>query len=322
LNLSNPSVLSVVSVKKEQCPQRYQCQKRTVSSALSVSKKNSVLSVCQCQKRTVSSALSVSKKNSVLSVVSVKKEQCPQRCQCQKRTVSSALSVSKKNSVLSVVSVKKEQCPQRCQCQKKTMQYQKLTTGETTIEFHNNWLGEETVIVNGQIVSKKYSVWGTNHFFTVMEDGRQTRYILTTRVDANMQVVIDLSKNGQLIEEGVSVPFGSRPASPHLKLKKEGLDLLKVYDLDDALEKFHEALEIKPQDAEIYFHMACAYSVLEKPKEGFDAIKMAIEHSLQDQEEILNHDMLAFLRMHQAFESFLNSGFKEYDEKLLENPEN
>jgi hypothetical protein len=318
LNLSNPSVLSVVSVKKEQCPQRYQCQKRTVSSALSVSKKNSVLSVvsvkkeqcpqrCQCQKRTVSSALSVSKKNSVLSVVSV--------------SVLSVVSV-KKNSVLSVVSVKKKQCPQRCQCQKKTMQYQKLTTGETTIEFHNNWLGEETVIVNGQIVSKKYSVWGTNHFFTVMEDGRQTRYILTTRVDANMQVVIDLSKNGQLIEEGVSVPFGSRPASPHLKLKKEGLDLLKVYDLDDALEKFHEALEIKPQDAEIYFHMACAYSVLEKPKEGFDAIKMAIEHSLQDQEEILNHDMLAFLRMHQAFESFLNSGFKEYDEKLLENPEN
>jgi hypothetical protein len=305
LNLSNPSVLSVVSVKKEQCPQRYQCQKRTVSSALSVSKKNSVLSVFSVKKRTVSSALSVSKKNSVLSVFSVKKKQCPQRFQCQKRTVSSALSVSKKNSVLSVFSVKKEQCPQRCQCQKKT-----------------NWLGEETVIVNGQIVSKKYSVWGTNHFFTVMEDGRQTRYILTTRVDANMQVVIDLSKNGQLIEEGVSVPFGSRPASPHLKLKKEGLDLLKVYDLDDALEKFREALEIKPQDAEIYFHMACAYSVLEKPKEGFDAIKMAIEHSLQDQEEILNHDMLAFLRMHQAFESFLNSGFKEYDEKLLENPEN
>lgn len=202
------------------------------------------------------------------------------------------------------------------------MQYQKLTSGETTIEFHNNWLGEETVIVNGQIVSKKYSVWGTNHFFTVMEDGRQIRYILTTRVDANMQVVIDLSKNGQLIKESVSVPFGSRPASPHLKLKKEGLNLLKVYDLDEALEKFEEALEISPRDAEIYFHMACAYSVLERTNEGFEALKLAVENSLQNQEEILNHDMLAFLRMHEAFEGFLNSGFKEYNKSLLENPDN
>ncbi len=202
------------------------------------------------------------------------------------------------------------------------MQYQKLTSGETIIEFHNNWLGEETVIVNGQIVSKKYSVWGTNHFFTVMEDGRQTRYILTTRVDANMQVVVDLSKNGQLIRESVALPFGSRPVSPHLKLKKEGLNFLKVYDLDDALEKFREALEINPKDAEIYFHMACAYSVLERTKEGFEALKQAVEHSLQNQEEILNHDMLAFLRMHPAFENFLNSGFKEYDNNLLEGPDN
>lgn len=202
------------------------------------------------------------------------------------------------------------------------MQYQKLTSGETVIEFHNNWLGEETVIVNGQVVSKKYSMWGTNHFFTVMEDGHQIRYILTTRVDANMQVVIDLSKNGQIVKEALAVPFGSRPASPHLKLKKEGLDFLKAYDLDDALEKFQEALEINPKDAEIYFHMACAYSVLERTKEGFDALKMAIEHSLQDQEEILNHDMLAFLRMHEAFEGFLNSGFQEYDEKLIESPNN
>ncbi len=197
------------------------------------------------------------------------------------------------------------------------MQYHKFTQGDTTIEFHNNWLGEETVIVNGQIVSKKYSVWGTNHYFNVMEDGRHARYILTTGIDQGMQVVIDLSRNGALIFEKVPVKYGSRPASPHLKAKKDGLNKLKSYDLEEALEFFEEALKFHPKDPEVYFHMACAYSVLERTKEGFEALKNAVAYSLQDQEEILNHDMLAFLRMHEAFEGFLNSGFQEYDDSLM-----
>ncbi len=197
------------------------------------------------------------------------------------------------------------------------MQYHKLTQGDTNIEFHNNWLGEETVIVNGQIVSKKYSVWGTNHYFNVMEEGSHARYILTTRIDQNMQVVFDLSRNGELLHESVPVKYGSRPASPHLKAKKDGLNKLKAYDLEEALESFKEALKDNPKDPEVYFHMACAYSVLEKTKKGFEALKNAVSNSLQDQEEILNHDMLAYLRMHEAFEGFLNSGFQEYDESLM-----
>ncbi len=202
------------------------------------------------------------------------------------------------------------------------MQYQKLVSGDTIIEIHNNWLGEETVIVNGQIVSKKYSVWGTNHYFNVMEDGHTIRYILTTRVDGNMQVVLDLSRNGKPIYEGVAINYGTKPTSPHEKLKKQGLSLLKAYDLEDALEKFQEAQKMSPKDGEIYFHMACAFSVLERTKEGFDALKNAVANNLQDQEMILNHDMLAFLRMHPAFVGFFDSGFKEYDESLIEEEEN
>ena len=37
-----------------------------------------------------------------------------------------------------------------------------------------------------------------------------------------------------------------------------------------------------------------------------------------DTEMILNHDMLAYIRMRPAFEDFLNSGFTDYDEKLVE----
>ena len=183
------------------------------------------------------------------------------------------------------------------------------------IEFHNNWLGEETVIVNGQIVSKKSSIMGTSHYFSNMEDGHLARYILTTRINDRMQVVIDISRNGQLLHDGMKVNFGSRPKYPVNSAKQRGLHLLKDYDMDDAIKAFEEALTQAPKDPEIFFHMACAYSIEEKVAKGFDCLKQAVEFGLQDQEMILNHDMLAFLRMHPAFESFLSSGFTRYNIK-------
>lgn len=193
------------------------------------------------------------------------------------------------------------------------MQYQKLTTGNIVIEFHNNWLGQETVIVNGQIVSKESSIWGTNHHFTIMENGHAVRYILTTKVNSNMQVLLDLRRNREIVQENVPVQFGSFPKKPQNKAKKQGLLKLKEFEVKKALAEFEKALDLEPKDPEIYFHMACAYSNLEKTKEGFESLKKAVENGLQDNEMILNHDMLAYLRMHEAFESFLNSGFTEYE---------
>ena len=198
------------------------------------------------------------------------------------------------------------------------MQYQKLVSGETIIEFHNNWQGEETVIVHGQVVSKKSSVWGTNHYFTVMENGHTTRYILTTRVTEHLQVVLDLSRNGELIQEGVTVKLGKMPKRAQNRPKKEGLLLLKEYDLEEALVKLTAALKTNPKDPEVYFHMACAYSVMERTLEGFECLQKAVENNLQDREAILNHDMLAFLRMDPAFEDFFNSDYTEFDRKSME----
>ena len=198
------------------------------------------------------------------------------------------------------------------------MQYQKMNSGETVIEFHNNWLGEETVIVNGQVVSKKSSVWGANHYFSVSENGQNVNYILTTRISDSMQVVLDLSRNGELVQENVPVKFGSKPKKPVNKAKKQGLAELQEYSLQSALAKFEKALEQEPNDPETYFHMACAHSVLENAREGFECLKKAVEHGLADTEMILEHDMLAYLRMRAAFEDFLNSGFTAYDEGRLD----
>lgn len=196
------------------------------------------------------------------------------------------------------------------------MQYQKLTSGDTTIEFHNNWMGEETVIVKGQIVSKKSSVWGTDHRFTVLEKGKKVKFVLTTKVDANMQVLLDLRRNDKLVINDLKVNYGFMPKNAN-KPKQQGIQKLKAYQLKEALEDFQQALKENDEDPEIYFHMACAYSVLEQPLEGFENLKMAVEHNLQNTEMILNHDMLAFLRLHDAFEGFFESGFRKFDKKLF-----
>lgn len=197
------------------------------------------------------------------------------------------------------------------------MHYQKLKSGNTVIEFHNNWLGEETVIVNGRIVSKKSSILGTNHYFTVVEDGQEANYILTTKVNDQMQVVLDLSRNGVLVQDDIPAQYGSMPGKPKNKAKDQGLAKLKEYDLEEALQDFAQALKTAPEDPEIYFHMACAYSVLERPLEGFEALQKAVSLNLPDTEAILNHDMLAYLRMRPAFEGFVSSGFTNFDSNLL-----
>lgn len=193
------------------------------------------------------------------------------------------------------------------------MQYQKLTAGEIIIEFHNNWLGEETVIINGQVVSKKSSITGAHHHFTLLENGKEVKYVLTSKVDAALQVFLDLRRNQELIQENVPVQFGTGPKQPKNSFKQEGIQYLKDYKLEKAVSTLQQSLDISPEDPEIHFHLACAYSVLEKPQDGFECLKNAVAYKLQNTEIILNHDMLAFLRLHPAFEGFLQSNFTNFD---------
>ena len=201
------------------------------------------------------------------------------------------------------------------------MQYRKVIIVYTIIEFHNSWLGEETVIANGKLVSRKSSILGTDHHFQVEEQGEIARYVLTTRVGDLVNVIIDLKRNGKYVETDVRVPFSISTPKTQNKQKKQGLHLLHQYDLDAALDHFRAALDLDPDDPEIHFHMACAYSIQEKPEEGFEALRKAVKLNLPDKEMILRHDMLAYLRMHPAFEPFVESGFRSFDHDLLKKGE-
>lgn len=193
------------------------------------------------------------------------------------------------------------------------MQYRKFISGAHIIEFHNDWAGKESVYANGQLVSQKSSIWGLNHYFTLTSEGQVYHYILTTKVNEHLQPVVDISLNGKIIEQDVTIPMGKRPKDPIAALKQKAIKRLENYDLEEALEEFKNILGHAPKDAETYFYMACIYSIMEKVEEGFEAIKNAVRYGLTNAERIDTHDHLAFLRMQPGFISFAESGYTAYE---------
>lgn len=187
-----------------------------------------------------------------------------------------------------------------------------LADDQTIIEFHNSWSGMERVYLNGQLVSSKSSILGTSHYFELKNGNEVTRYILTSKVTSDIAVVIDLIKNGEIIKRDVPLVLGSRPAKPETPFKDRGLRFLKMYDLDEAWQEFDKAKGINPKDPEIYFHLACVYSLREEAQEGFICLQKSVENNLVNQEDILTHDMLAFLRIQPTFEEFQKSGFRQF----------
>lgn len=77
-----------------------------------------------------------------------------------------------------------------------------VNIGRTNIEFHNNmWTGHESIYVNGERISKKWSIFGASHYFEVEEEDGWADYVLTTGIGM-MGVSTSLSRNGVSIVEG------------------------------------------------------------------------------------------------------------------------
>ena len=65
------------------------------------------------------------------------------------------------------------------------MKFITLHIGDSKIELHNSWLGKETVIVDGQVISEKYSITGASHRFTIRENGQEKQAQLSTKLTIN-----------------------------------------------------------------------------------------------------------------------------------------
>ena len=204
------------------------------------------------------------------------------------------------------------------------MALDKIKIENYIIEVHNNWRGVQTLMVNRQMVSKKFSFAGTDHFFTLLEDGHDIPYVLTTKINskshllADNQILIDLKRDGKMIKEDVLLNFITDQKKEKNKSKAAGIKYLKDHEIKDAIKALKRGLELDKNDPEIYFYLACCYSLEERTKEGFECIKLAVENNLNDREMILSHDMLAFIRIQDGFEGFLNANFTRYDESIFD----
>ena len=80
------------------------------------------------------------------------------------------------------------------------MKYTTVYLDENKIELFNTILGKETIKVNGEIVSEKRSVTGTEHIFKINENGNDVACKLATGFSMN-GVVFNLYKNDKTIIE-------------------------------------------------------------------------------------------------------------------------
>lgn len=71
----------------------------------------------------------------------------------------------------------------------------------TIIQFSNDWMGNETISVNGEQVSKKFSFFGTKHHFTIDNNGILENYSITSDVSFKNNIVISLYKDDTKLEE-------------------------------------------------------------------------------------------------------------------------
>ena len=78
------------------------------------------------------------------------------------------------------------------------MKYADFKIGETTIEFHNSFVGNEKVLVDGKVVSEKFSILGTAHKFELNNKEYQIKSGLGNLC---IGIKLELTENEKLIDD-------------------------------------------------------------------------------------------------------------------------
>lgn len=89
------------------------------------------------------------------------------------------------------------------------------------IELHNSVLGVEKVTVGNDIVSSKYSTFGTTHEFNIENNGKTESFSIRFRM--GIPAAIDIHKNGK--------PFFESPRHGKWRIFFGGILLIIGYEL-------------------------------------------------------------------------------------------
>ena len=100
------------------------------------------------------------------------------------------------------------------------------------------------------------------------------------------------------------------PVKRNNPFKTSGVVKFKDYDYEGAIEDFKKALEIDEKDIAVHFNIACAYSLMEDKDQAFYHLSRATELGFNDTEKIKTHDALAYIRIQDEYETFVENGYR------------
>ena len=92
--------------------------------------------------------------------------------------------------------------------------------------------------------------------------------------------------------------------------KQSGIRKYKDFDYERAIEDFNKALTVNAKDVAVHFNLACAYSLTEEKEKAFFHLSKAVEYGFVDYSRINTHDALAFLRIQEEFDTFVQNGYR------------
>ncbi|MEZ4906421.1 MAG: NINE protein [Saprospiraceae bacterium] len=92
--------------------------------------------------------------------------------------------------------------------------------------------------------------------------------------------------------------------------KKSALEKFKNYDFKGAIEDYKKALDISPEDPELHFEIAKAYSLTENKELSFRQLDTAVQYGLKNPERIGTDEDLAYIRIQPEYQEFKDHGFR------------
>jgi len=194
------------------------------------------------------------------------------------------------------------------------MYYYKEKFGKLQIEIEGVWNGDEIIYINGQLASKKKAKFKTQHDIRLAPAAEGHYILIETGLNIFLRRGCKIFLNHDPIKKNFIIPDGDKAAN---YWKKDGIRNLKNLEVTQAIQDLMKALKMYPGDAEAYFYLACAYSNKENAKQAFESVLKSVEHHLLDHGQIMEEGMLAYMRLHPAFESFKSSGYLNLNRDLF-----